>query len=266
MTRPLTERPWRAPTEWFREHFDDAADTIISFLADDGVTLEGKRVADIGCGDGIIDLGLALKASPELVRGFDPRPVDVDALLRSAQAAGIAQELPPNLAFSPSTSIQVPDADSSYDVVVTWSAFEHVSEPVQMFGEIRRLLKPGGVCFLQIWPLWPSQHGGHLWPHFDEPFPHLLRDEQEIEESIRGRQATDPTRTADGEFASLNRLTLADLQRAMMAGGLFVSKLKLLTDTIHIPVQLAHRPLHDLGIGGVQLLALPVWKDGSQRL
>ena len=34
-------------TRWFKEHYEDAADEILSFLGGDGITLEGRRVADI---------------------------------------------------------------------------------------------------------------------------------------------------------------------------------------------------------------------------
>jgi hypothetical protein len=49
------------PVQWFTEHFDEAAGKILDFLDGDGISLEGRRVGDIGCGDGIIDLGVALK-------------------------------------------------------------------------------------------------------------------------------------------------------------------------------------------------------------
>src|SRR5690242_3329470 len=42
--------------QWFFDHYTDAADQIIHFLGGDGLTLEGRTVADIGAGDGIIDL------------------------------------------------------------------------------------------------------------------------------------------------------------------------------------------------------------------
>lgn len=42
---------------WFRDHYDQAASRVIEFLRLDDVSLEGKIVADIGTGDGILDLG-----------------------------------------------------------------------------------------------------------------------------------------------------------------------------------------------------------------
>ena len=74
----------------------------------------------------------------------------------------------------------------------------------------------------------------------------------------RGGVATDPRRSADDEYRSLNRISLEDLQRALLRNGFAVAKLKLLTQAVHVPPQLAHRSLIELGVGGIELLASPV--------
>jgi SAM-dependent methyltransferase len=252
-----TERIEHDPVEWFREHFDDAAGTVVSFLGGDGIDLAGKQVADIGCGDGVIDLGVALKGSPERLVGYDIRPTDTKALVRAAQAAGVATELPACLSFETSGPEYIPAPDDTFDVVYTWSAFEHVSNPVALLRDIRRVLKEDGCLFLQLWPFYHSEHGGHLWIQYEDPFPHLTRDDATILDEVRGERATDPSRSAGDEYRSLNRLTLDELQRALLATGLLVTKLHLLTATVHIPPRLAHVPLTQLGVGGVELLAVP---------
>jgi SAM-dependent methyltransferase len=252
-----TERVEHDPVEWFREHFEDAADTVISFLGDAEIDLAGKQVADIGCGDGVIDLGVALKGSPERLVGYDIRPTNSKALLRAAEAAGVSTELPACLSFETSAPEHIPAPDASFDIVYSWSVFEHVSNPVALLHEIRRVLKDDGCLFLQLWPFYHSEHGGHLWIQYDDPFPHLTRDDVAIVDQVRGERATDPSRTADDEYHSLNRITLDELQRAMLASGLLVTKLHVLTTTVHIPPRLAHVPLSLLGVGGVELLAVP---------
>lgn len=245
------------PAEWFREHYEDAADQILRFLGEDGISMEGKEVADIGCGDGIIDLGLATKGRPAKLVGYDIRPTDLDALARAAAAAGVAEGLPEELAFVVSEPARVPAEDDAYDIVVTWSVFEHVSHPERMLAEISRILKPDGMLFLQLWPFYYSEHGGHLWPHYEQSFPHLLEQPHAIREHVRGRRGTDPTRgDAVEEYDSLNRITVDDLQRGLLAAGLIVGKLELLTSTVHIPRDLAHLPLSQLGVAGVKLLAV----------
>jgi SAM-dependent methyltransferase len=254
----LPDRREHDPVRWFDEHYNDAADEILEFLSADGIALEDKMVCDIGAGDGIIDLGLAIKGKPQALMGYDVRLTDYGGLHRAAQAAGVVgDEMPQNLTFIQSDTESIPAQTGVFDVAVTWSVFEHVDNPVALLAEVRRILKPTGVLFLQLWPFWLSQHGGHLWPHIDDPFPHLMRKDEAILDEVDGKRATDPTRTADDEYRSLNHLTLDGLQRALLAAGLLPTKLKLICDTVHIPVSLGHIPLSDLGVGGVELLAVP---------
>lgn len=242
--------------EWFEAHFDQAADQTLAFLSDAGRSIEGRTVADIGCGDGIIDLGLAIKGKPEKLIGFDVRPPNVDGVARAAQAAGVGDQLPGCLSFQTSSPREIPAEDDTFDVVVTWSVFEHVTYPVAMLSEVARILKPDGVLFLQLWPFYYSEHGGHLWPHYTESFPHLRHTDAEIREHLSGRRGTDPTRDAVDEYESLNHVSVDQLQRGLLAAGLVVTKLELLTSAFHIPRELAHLPLSLLGIGGVKLLAV----------
>jgi SAM-dependent methyltransferase len=246
-------------TRWWTEHYDGAAVQIVEFLAGDGYSIEGKEVADIGSGDGIIDLGVWNHGRPSRLVGYDVRPTDMDALIRSAAAAGIEDGLPDGHAFTfvKSEPDHLPSLDERFDVVYTWSVFEHVSQPVVMLREVRRIIKPDGLFFLQIWPLFGSRHGGHAWMAIDEPFAHLSRSPFELERDLIGRQGTDPTRSADDEFRSLNRLTLDQLQRALLLARLRIAKIELTAETIHIPPELAHQPLVDMAVSGVKLLAAP---------
>lgn len=257
MTESWAARGDEDPQLWFNEHFDDAADQVLAFLGDGGISLRGRTVADIGCGDGIIDLALALKGEPEKLVGYDLIPVDVDALQRGATASGRVLELPECLSFATSGIDQVPADNDRFDLVLTWSVFEHVTHPVTMLAEIARILKPDGVLFLQLWPFYYSEHGGHLWPHYQESFPHLLHGDEDIRGRLQGRRGTDARRDAIDEYESLNRISLDDLHRAILSAGLLVTKLELLTTAVHIPRELAHFPPSLVGVGGVKLLAVP---------
>ena len=146
------------PVRWWNEHYDQAASIVVDFLESDGIALEGKLVADVGCGDGIIDLGVLKKGRPAKLVGYDLRPVDVDGLLRAGQAAEVLEELPPDdvLSFAVSEQTLIPAPPDTFDIVYSWSAFEHVARPVQVLEEIARILKPGGAFFLQLWPFFDS--------------------------------------------------------------------------------------------------------------
>jgi SAM-dependent methyltransferase len=246
-------------SRWFAEHFYGAAQEIVDFVTSDHIALEGATVADVGSGDGIIDLGIVLSARPAKLVGFDIRPTDPEALRRAMKAAEINEELPDadRLAFVKSDVAGIPAPNEAFDVVFSWSVFEHVDQPIAMLHEVRRILKPGGVLFLQIWPFYGSQHGGHLWQSIEEPFAHLTRSPFRLEEELHGKRGTDQSRSADDEFRSLNRITVDALQRAMLAARLRIAKVELISETVHIPPSLAHLPLTDLAISGIKLLASP---------
>ncbi len=246
--------------DWFFGHFRDAPQQIIDFFAGDGISLEGCEIADIGAGDGIIDLGLVVLAKAAKVVGFDIRAVEEDDLLDMARAAGVeevADGLPPELEFRTSLPCQMPAETASFDHVISWSAFEHIADPVCVLREARRILRPGGVLMIQLWPFYYSEHGSHLWDWFPEGFTHLALDTDELVERVLG-EGSDPdmSKRMLEEYLHLNRISLDDLQRALLSAGFVVVKLELISNAVHIPVALAHLPLSLLGITGVKLLAV----------
>lgn len=249
---------------WFQSHYNEAAQQIIDFLAGVNISMTGQDVADIGCGDGIIDLGLAHKAQPQRLVGYDLDLVDDDIrsdLTSAAAQAGVPPELPPCLGFARSEPLSIPADDETFDFVVTWSASEHIAEPAGVFREMRRIIRPTGVLFLQLWPFYYSAHGSHLWDWFPgENFVHLYRSADEIAAVLRANPRG-PTpgwneRMLD-EFRTLNRITLDDLQRALLAGGFAVRLVEVDTPIVNLPAEAARYRLADLAIAGVKLLALP---------
>src|SRR5262249_23831111 len=147
---------------WFRDHFEVAPREIATFVRGGAVDIEGRRVADVGCGDGIMALGVALRLKPAELVGFDVNPTDVDDLLRRAHAQRAAAELREHLRFAQCGPTQLPAPDASFDLVYTWSAFVHVNNPVDVLREINRILTRDGVLFLQLWPFYFSERGSHL--------------------------------------------------------------------------------------------------------
>lgn len=242
--------------DWFEEHYVHAPGEVLDFLAADGLDLTDQVVGDVGCGDGIIDLGLVHRGAPRQLTGFDLNEVDTERLARLAEERGLPA-IPDTLHFARSTATSLPAPDDTFDVVVTWSAFEHVGDPLTLMRDIGRVLKPDGLLFLQIWPLFHSEHGGHLWDWTGGDFPHLTRSPDAVQREILESGREHAAYMAD-EVRHLNRATIDDLQRAILAAGLAVRKLELMTSTVHIPQALMRYPLSDLGITGVKLLATPM--------
>lgn len=254
---PLPAGDQTPESTWFAEHYGEAVGHIIDFHAAVGISLEGKRVADIGCGDGIIDLGLAHKARPEQLIGFDIEPTNVDHLLAQAHKEIAITELPAELEFHQSSPEAIPAENASFDHLVTWSAFEHVVNPVAVLKEMRRIIRPDGVMFLQLWPFYHSERGSHLWDWFPEPFHHLNQLAGEISEEARrsDRHPKEWTEMMVREFGNLNRITLDELQRSILASGFTIRRFELYTNPVQLTPELARYPLSVLGISGVKLLA-----------
>jgi demethylmenaquinone methyltransferase/2-methoxy-6-polyprenyl-1,4-benzoquinol methylase len=156
--RPLSEfYPAPAARQRFvNELFDEAAPDydwvsgMMSFGRDQiyrrealrraGLT-NGMRLLDVATGTGLmIKAALELGVAPELVTGVDP-------------SVGMLAE---NRKRNPVTLLEgtgeaLPCADASCDFVCMGYALRHVEDLGKLFGEFRRVLKPGGtVLILEI--------------------------------------------------------------------------------------------------------------------
>jgi ubiquinone/menaquinone biosynthesis C-methylase UbiE len=245
--------------EWFEEKYDDAASQIVSFGEASGVTLADRKIADIGCGEGSMALGLCHKVNPESLVGFDTVATSTEDLLARSRELGIASALPDELTFRQTHPTQISAGDSEFGFVYSWSAFEHIDQPVLVLREIRRILRPTGHFFLQLWPFYLSASGSHLGQWFDQEFHHLYASDHETAAQVLASD-DQPREWAEymvSEFERLNRLTIEELQRSVLAAGFDVIRFELLCSPVTLEPPLARYPWPDLGIGGIKLLAKP---------
>ena len=143
------------------------------------------------------------------------------------------------------------------DVVIAWSVFEHVADVIGLLREIRRVLVTDGLLFIQIWPLFFSEHGSHLWPWLDDPFPHLcLNDDQLVGEVHARTESPELAQAMLDLYGSCNRLTLDDLGSALIDAGFFISKVESDRTAVHVSPQLQRMPLSLLTTAGVKLTAV----------
>lgn len=256
---PSAEETLTPALKWFRARYDGAAQEIIDFLGGAGISMTGKEVADIGSGDGVMSLGIAHKCEPSKLIGYDVRPTRVETLRELARIDGVAQELPSCLSFEASGASEIPAEDDSFDFIFTWSVFEHASDPVGLLKEIRRVMRPYGVLMLQLSPFYHSEHGSHLEDWFPEGFVQLTKDPADIERIVQasGEESQSRTKIMLEEFRTLNKMTLDDLQLALLAAGLHARKVEVLSSPVRIPLELARHSLSQIGISGIKLLAVP---------
>lgn len=244
---------------WFEAHASGVPEEIVHFLDGCGVALSGREVVDVGCGDGIIDLGLCLETGPARLLGFDIVPTDVEELSRLARRYRSLERLPEALSFATCTDATLPLADGTVDAVVSWSTFEHVSKPAAVMAEIRRVLRPGGFVFLQVWPLYYSPHGSHLWHWFPDGYDHFtnppdvlidrIAQDAEMDEGVKHQMLID--------FQTLNHVTVDELDDHLRAAGLRTVRAELLTGPTNLPAGLPPHRLVDLLVAGIKLVAVP---------
>ena len=104
----------------------------------------GMTVCDIGCGMGYFTIGLARLVGPEgKVIACDLQSQMFDALMRRARKAGVADRILPHLARPDSLGVKGP-----IDFVLAFWMAHEVPDQDRLFGEIFRMLKPGGRLLL----------------------------------------------------------------------------------------------------------------------
>ena len=112
----------------------------------DGLDMQGKRVLDIGCGIG----GPAFL----LARTFGANVVGTDL---EAPLIERAKQRAKELGLEAQTEFQVVEAgplsfpDESFDFVVSSGAFTQISNKIEIFKEVLRVLRSGGVFSCYDW-------------------------------------------------------------------------------------------------------------------
>ena len=245
-----------ARKRWFLDHCESVPREIEQFLAGTGIDFRGKRVVDLGCGDGSIALGVMNKFKPADLLGLELSPVDTEDLkTRAKEILGI--DLPGGLRFGTCEPESIPVANAMSDLVMSWSVFEHVANPVVVMQEIHRILRPGGLMFLQIWPLYHSQRGSHLWNWYPDGWEHLQKSSNELRKEFIEKFDMDEALKKEMlvDYDSLNRITVDQIQKAILASGLVIRRVKLQSDVIDVPESLNHLSLNDLTTSGIKILA-----------
>ncbi|MBN9264683.1 MAG: methyltransferase domain-containing protein [Hyphomicrobium sp.] len=96
----------------------------------------GKRVLDVGCGDGLLSARLAQEGAQIIGIDNDPRMLDA-----ARRRAGGAKFRP---TFVGGSAEALPFPDGLFDIVVAITVLCLLSDPEKAFREMSRVLRPGG--------------------------------------------------------------------------------------------------------------------------
>lgn len=165
------------------DHWDDTLfrERILSVLE------PSQRVLDLGAGAGIVPQ-MDLRGRAAHVIGVDPDPRVADNPHLDEARVGTGDALP------------LPDA--CVDLVVSDNVLEHLDDPVQVFREVHRVLRPGGRFLAKTPNRW------HYMPLIATLTPHRLH---RWVNALRGRAGEDtfPTRYRVNTPGAVRRVAAA---------------------------------------------------------
>lgn len=212
---------------------DDSADRKIedAFGGRLERSLAGKTVIDFGCGDGQQAIAMARAAPDCRVIGLDIQQKHLDRASRRATQAGLEDRC----TFAM-------DTQERADLIVSFDAFEHFSDPLAILTVMSELLEPNGEVLVSFGPTWLHPYGGHLFSVF--PWAHLIFTESVLIQ-WRERFRQDGARCFSEVDGGLNQMRIAEFERLVEASPLAIDWLET------VPIRglsiLRHRHLREFG-------------------
>jgi SAM-dependent methyltransferase len=181
---------WDANADFVDEHAAPVNDAVI----DSAQPQAGDLVLELACGPGGLGLALAPLVAPEgTVVMTDVAPEMVAIARDRAEQAGLT-----NVETREADIEAIDEPDAAYDVVVSREGLMFALEPARAFGEIRRVLRPGGRMAAAVWGPRPEnpwlgaildvvgEHLGREMPPPGIPGPFSLSDAANLEGLLRG--------------------------------------------------------------------------------
>lgn len=139
-TRRAFEKSFAEKNFYDRQTRDDTQlEAILNLLE----IKDGDRILDFGTGSGYLAFAVGEKFPQCAVVGLD---IVSDTLARNRDCA--AERGLRNLEFMDFDGLDLPFGDGAFDWVITRFVLHHVPDIRHIFGEVFRVLKPGGHFFL----------------------------------------------------------------------------------------------------------------------
>lgn len=159
------------------EPFQDYSETGVDKASNEKINFISQKIKGANINEAVLEIG---PGTGEVLKKFKEqgfkRAVAVDILdyiSPEAKKAGVEC-----IVTSADNMAVIPDA--SFDLIVSWSAMEHIPNPGTVFKECLRVLKPGGYLFWRFGPLYYTAWGYHHHSHIRAPYLHILFPEKLI--------------------------------------------------------------------------------------
>jgi ubiquinone/menaquinone biosynthesis C-methylase UbiE len=164
------------------------ADQFVELLRGSSLRPQGRwQVLDVGTGTAQIPIEIVRRRSDLQIVAIDLSREMLKLGQINLERAGVTASI--RLEFVDAK--QLPDADSSYDAVISNSIIHHIPEPLQSLREMVRVLRPGGILFVRDLMRPPDlptldnlveQHAAGANPHQRRLFAESLRAALTVEE------------------------------------------------------------------------------------
>jgi len=118
----------------------------------------GARVLEIGCGRGAGARLVSETFAPALLHAQD---LDIEMIRKAGRY--LKGDFPGNLSFSVADAARIPFRDRSLDAVFDFGVLHHVPDWQAALTEIARVLKPGGLFFIE--ELYPALYQNFITRH-----------------------------------------------------------------------------------------------------
>lgn len=135
-------------TNYSDRQFEESVELFAARHQRWGIDLDwfkGKACLDAGCGGGRYLVALARLGAKEVI-GIDIGERNVTVANERLQQRGLDQAK----AIQASV-LGIPFADNRFDYVVSSGVIHHTPDPKKSFGELIRVLRPGGKLFLSVY-------------------------------------------------------------------------------------------------------------------
>jgi SAM-dependent methyltransferase len=109
-------------------------------------TAAGKRVLDVGCGNGYV-LSRYARHGAE-VHGVDLSATAIGLSRKRFELAGLAGR------FQAIDGVRLPYPDGHFDIVCSMGVLHHIPDPAPTVAEMHRVLKPGGQVIVMLYNRW----------------------------------------------------------------------------------------------------------------
>ena len=106
----------------------------------------GDQVLDVGCGTGSLAFAIAARGKADRIEAIDYEPHFVDAVRARSTDARIT--------VRQADACNLPFASGEFDRALSMLVFHFVSDPLRAAGEMKRVVRAGGVAAATTWDIY----------------------------------------------------------------------------------------------------------------